>query len=91
MMTCVKLDVSLLAPPEPMTKIILALSTLEKNHYLQVIHRREPFPLYENLTANGWLYHCKKLADEHFHIYIYHQDSQIDFENTLIQLDKHSS
>ncbi len=67
----VKLDVSNLPAPEPMTEIIQALANLTKQQLLQVHHRREPFPLYEKLTAAGWLYCCKQYSEDNFDIFIY--------------------
>jgi len=67
----VKLDVSCLPAPEPMTRIIQALAELTEQQVLQVHHRREPFPLYEKLTCAGWLYSCRQIKEESFVIYIY--------------------
>jgi len=63
-------NVSALAPPEPMQVILSALAQLPNGAVLKVSHRREPFPLYERLVANGWLYHSKQVLDENFVIYI---------------------
>jgi len=67
----IKLDVSSLPAPEPMTKIIQSLALLTKQQFLQVHHRREPFPLYEKLTTAGWQYCCQQQTEESFIIYIY--------------------
>ena len=53
-MEFVAVDVSELAPPEPMTVILTALANLEQGDCLFVTHRRQPFPLYEKLTQAGW-------------------------------------
>lgn len=66
------LDVSLLEPPEPMREILSALSTLSVQEVLAVTHRREPFPLYQQLSALGFHYVSEKLKDGHFTIYIWH-------------------
>ncbi|WDE13800.1 DUF2249 domain-containing protein [Thalassomonas haliotis] len=52
------LDVSELAPPDPMTKILMALAELQAGQYLRVAHSREPVPLYEKLQVAGWGYLC---------------------------------
>jgi len=75
----VTLNVSGLAPPEPMTKIVLALSNLQKLQYLKVIHRRQPFPLFERLLAGGWGYVCNEISEQRFIIYIYHLRDQGKF------------
>jgi hypothetical protein len=67
----IKLDVSDLAAPQPMTEIIKALAALTDQQFLRVRHRREPFPLYEKLVAAGWLYFCQQKATGSFDIYIY--------------------
>jgi len=67
----IELDVSSLPAPEPMTKIIQSLALLTKQQFLQVHHRREPFPLYEKLVAAGWQHYCQRQTAESFIIYIY--------------------
>jgi uncharacterized protein (DUF2249 family) len=67
----IELDVRHLPAPEPMTQIIQALAKLTEQQYLQVHHRREPFPLYEKLSAAGWQYYCQPQTEESFFIYIY--------------------
>ncbi|WP_440876113.1 DUF2249 domain-containing protein [Thalassotalea sp. PLHSN55] len=72
-------DVSALAPPEPMTAILKALANLSDEQFIKVIHRREPFPLYEKLNAAGWNYSCQAIEPELFHIYIYRTSQQQAF------------
>lgn len=75
-MIFIAIDVRELAPPEPMTAILTALSTLPDGDGLRVHHSRQPFPLYEKLTSAGWAYECKKKAENYFLISIYrHQDN----------------
>lgn len=71
----VEIDVRELAPPEPMTAILLALSSLPQSNVLRVHHSRQPFPLYEKLTAAGWHYECEE-ADHYFLISIYRQQDR---------------
>jgi len=47
------------------------LAQLPAEQYLKVIHRRQPFPLFEQLLKSGWDYQCNELSDELFHIYIF--------------------
>lgn len=55
----VVLDVSELAAPEPMRAILLQLLNLADEQYLQVVHRKEPIPLYQKLTEMGFVYHTE--------------------------------
>ena len=87
MMEQVTLDVSELEPPQPMTEILLALSELQAGQCLRVQHRREPFPLYSRLTDAGWQYSCHSLASNNFHIYIYRQTEQAEFDRLMLQLE----
>ena len=55
----VMLDVSELAAPEPMRAILLQLLDLNEADYLQVVHRKEPTPLYKKLTEMGFFYYTE--------------------------------
>jgi len=55
----IALDVSELSAPEPMRTILLQLSELTEEQYLQVVHRKEPTPLYKKLTDMGFFYHTE--------------------------------
>jgi hypothetical protein len=66
----IAVDVSALAPPEPMSIILGALATLPAQHALKVNHRREPFPLYQRLIDNGWHYHTRQKSSDRYLIYI---------------------
>lgn len=81
-MNCCEIDVSGLLPPEPMTHIIKHLASLPAETVLIVHHRREPFPLYERLIANQWLYHTKKRG-ENFIIYIARREETELFSHFL--------
>jgi len=48
-----ELDVSRLEPPEPLERVLDALFVLDPGDRLCVIHRREPFPLYDILRRLG--------------------------------------
>lgn len=49
----VALDVSALEPPEPMERVLEALGELAEGDRLRVVHRRQPFPLYDLLRQMG--------------------------------------
>ena len=83
-MNIIEVNVSALAPPEPMQVILSSLATLPSDVVLKVVHRREPFPLYEQLIANGWLYHSKQLSEESFEIYIANEKDKLSFSDFLI-------
>lgn len=71
----VKVDVSDLAPPEPMTVILKHLSTLTAQQCLVISHRRQPYPLYEKLANAGFSYHCVVKAQDAVLLYIFHHKS----------------
>jgi len=76
----ITVDVSGLAPPEPMTVILKHLATLTHQECLLVKHRRQPFPLYEKLNDAGFSYHCVVHAQNDIDLYILHQRSQNLFD-----------
>ncbi|MBU1426213.1 MAG: DUF2249 domain-containing protein [Gammaproteobacteria bacterium] len=65
-----ELDVRDLPPPEPFQHIMEALFSLPDKTALQVHIHREPFPLYEVLRANGYLWQTTALPDGSFSIRI---------------------
>ena len=70
-MTAVHLDVSQLEPPEPMRVILNALTQLTANQYLQVVHRREPIPLFTILDEQGYQWQHKKVAENQHTLWIW--------------------
>lgn len=48
------LDVSDLEPCEPLERSLAAIEELAPGDHLRILHRREPFPLYDLLTARGF-------------------------------------
>lgn len=84
-MQVIPLDVSELAPPEPMSAILHSLSNLADNCCLQVKHRREPFPLYEKLAEAGFAYHCVVHSQDSVTLYIYHDGDVESFEQFIKQ------
>ena len=72
----ITVDVSALAPPEPMTVILTHLSTLTQQECLLVKHRRQPFPLYKKLEQAGFSYQCVIHDQDDISLYIYHKAAQ---------------
>ena len=64
------LDVSTLEPPGPMEQILDALADLPPSESLCVLHRREPFPLYDLLRRMGYQWRTQG-EDGHFEILIW--------------------
>lgn len=65
-MKLIEVDVRDLEPPEPMSAILSALSTLPRGEGLLVHHSRQPFPLYEKLKEAGWDYLCEQKSEQYF-------------------------
>jgi uncharacterized protein (DUF2249 family) len=49
-----RLDVSDLPPPEPLERALDALAELPVGDRLLLLHRRQPFPLYDLLRRMGY-------------------------------------
>jgi TusA-related sulfurtransferase len=65
-----QLDVSDLAAPEPLERILDALADLPPGDRLCVIHRREPYPLYDLLRRMGCRWETTA-EDERYRILIW--------------------
>lgn len=65
------LDVSELEAPEPFERIIAIVRELTLGQYIKVLHRKEPFPLYDVLTENGFEYCVVQLNQPQFCIFIW--------------------
>lgn len=83
-LTFIKVDVSTLMPPEPMTIIFKHLALLTAQECLLIKHRRQPFPLYEKLNKAGFSYHCVVHTEDDITLYIFHQNAQAAFDDWLI-------
>jgi len=59
----VTIDVSALAAPEPMERILDALDALPPGGRLQVLIHREPVPLYEILDRRGYVHRTARRPD----------------------------
>jgi uncharacterized protein (DUF2249 family) len=66
----VHIDVSDLAPPEPMIRILEAASTLRPGQTLQVEHHRRPVYLYPQLEARGFVHETDEIGPGQVRIYI---------------------
>jgi uncharacterized protein (DUF2249 family) len=84
-LTLIKVDVSGLAPPEPMIVILSYLSELTARQCLLIKHRRQPFPLYEKLNDAGFSYHCVTHSQDDITLYIFHQKAQVVFDEWLVK------
>ena len=67
----VEIDVCGLEPPEPLERVLDALSTLGPGQRLRVIIPREPFPLYRILDNNGYLHETTSRPDYLFEVLIW--------------------
>jgi uncharacterized protein (DUF2249 family) len=70
----VVLDVCGLEPPEPLERVLDALSYLESGRRLRVVIGREPFPLYRILENNGYSYRTTSRADYLYEVLIWKKD-----------------
>lgn len=68
------LDVCGLEPPEPLERVLEALSTLPHGRRLCMLIDREPRPLYRILDENGFMHQAHCRADFLYEILIWHKD-----------------
>jgi uncharacterized protein (DUF2249 family) len=66
-----ELDVRELEPPEPMVRILEALSKLPENTILLVRHHREPLLLYEKLKQRSFQWEIQKLDENDYRLKIW--------------------
>lgn len=59
----IDIDVCGLEPPEPMERVLDALSRLEKGQQLRMLIDREPKPLYRILGNNGYRWETEPNPD----------------------------
>lgn len=69
----ISLDVRGLEPPEPMERVLEALSHLNKNQRLCMLIDREPRPLYRILDNNGFTHTTRLRPDSLYEILISHK------------------
>lgn len=68
------LNVCGLEPPEPMERVLEALSALPKSDRLCMLIDREPHPLYRILDLNNFAYSTHARPDFLYEILIWHKD-----------------
>ena len=68
----IEIDVRELEPPEPLQRVLEVSSSLPKDHYIKMIHRREPVLLFPILKKQHLQYSIEEI-DEIFNIYIWHE------------------
>jgi uncharacterized protein (DUF2249 family) len=74
MTTEIVLDVCGLEPPDPMERVLDALSRLEKDQQVRMRIDREPRPLYRILEQNGYAYTVTPLEGYLYEIVIRQQN-----------------
>ena len=74
------INVSELEAPEPFSEILYLTKELKQNSYIRVVHRKEPFPLYDILHENGFDFYTVKMSNSKFNIFIW-QSSDIATAN----------
>ncbi len=67
------LDVCGLEPPEPLERVLEALSSLEPGRRLCMVIGREPRPLYSILERNGFAYQTRCREDFLYEVLIWHR------------------
>lgn len=61
--------------PEPLEGILAMLPDLKTDEFILMIHRREPFPLYEILEKRGFQKEVNQISESHFEIRISHNQT----------------
>jgi uncharacterized protein (DUF2249 family) len=67
----ITLDVCGLEPPEPMERVLEAISGLEPGQRLRMLIDREPFPLYHILANNGYSHETHSRPDFLYEVLIW--------------------
>jgi uncharacterized protein (DUF2249 family) len=70
----ITLDTSGLEAPEPLERVLEALSTLDPRHCLRMLIDREPRPLYAILDQNDFSYEIFTTPEYHYEIFIRHKN-----------------
>ncbi|GAB3554460.1 hypothetical protein GCM10027343_42460 [Noviherbaspirillum agri] len=70
----VQIDVCGLEPPEPLERVLDALSRLASGQRLRVVIGREPLPLYRILENNGYAYQTSSREDYLYEVLIWEKD-----------------
>ncbi|MFD2231405.1 DUF2249 domain-containing protein [Alkalimarinus sediminis] len=75
-MKVIDLDVSELEPPEPYALAVQHLVSLPDESILNMIHRQEPFPLYQTADEMGFFHQTTFASEGVVHIYFWHKDDR---------------
>lgn len=67
----VEINVCGLEPPEPLERVLEALSALQTGQRLRVLIGREPFPLYRILDNNGYQHKTTPREDYLYEVLIW--------------------
>lgn len=87
------IDARYMEPPEPLARSLNLVNNLQQGDYLRFRHRREPFPLYDNLTQRNFMFITCTSKNSTFEIFIWNKDdadaesavqSQIQLSNLAI-------
>lgn len=66
----IRIDARDLEPPEPMEKVLQALSLLRPGQSIRLLLHREPFPLYSLLAERGYQHDTRMQPDGSYVILI---------------------
>lgn len=83
-------DASEMEPPEPLIRTLELLDEIKAGDYLRFRHRREPFPLYDNLHQRGFSFITCISREDNYEVFIWNKDDT-EAQSTiqgLIQADK---
>lgn len=69
----IELNVCGLEPPEPMERVLDAISQMDSGQRLRMIIDREPRPLYRILDNNGFAHETLSRPDYLYEILIWHK------------------
>lgn len=69
----IELNVCGLEPPEPMERVLDAISQMGRGQRLRMLIDREPRPLYRILDKNGFAYEAHCRPDYLYEILIWHK------------------
>lgn len=75
-MNVIDLDVSELEPPEPYALAVHQLTQLPDDSILNMIHRQEPYPLYQTADEMGFSHQTTYPSDGVVHIQFWHKDNR---------------
>ncbi|MCW8901981.1 MAG: DUF2249 domain-containing protein [Gammaproteobacteria bacterium] len=83
-------DASAMEPPEPLIRALELIDDLKAGDYLRFQHRREPFPLYDNLNQRGFSFITCTRGDADYEVFIWNKDDTAAQSaiQCLIQADK---